>query len=232
MLTINSIAILIDGGFFLKRYNTILNKNKIHTPREVARNLCKFAMRHVKSHNYLYRIFYYDCMPFDKKIHNPLTKRVMDFKKTPQYKFRIELFEELKKIRKMALRLGVIKDSGNWSLRNGMMKDFLEGRIRAEDIGVNDVFYDLRQKGIDMKIGVDIASLALKKFVNQIVLISGDADFVPASKLARREGVDFILDPMWNPIDDSLFEHIDGLKSSCPRPFHIQGKLRSKKILN
>ncbi len=69
-----------------------------------------------------------------------------------------------------------------------------------------------------MKIGVDIASLALKRFVKQIVLISGDADFVPASKLARREGIDFILDPMWNKIDDALFEHIDGLRSTCPKP--------------
>jgi uncharacterized LabA/DUF88 family protein len=82
-----------------------------------------------------------------------------------------------------------------------------------------------------MKIGVDIASLALKKLVNQIVLISGDADFVPASKLARREGIDFVLDPMWNPIDDSLFEHIDGLRSGCPKPPYFHGKHRSKKIL-
>lgn len=65
-----------------------------------------------------------------------------------------------------------------------------------------------------MKIGVDIASLALKRFVDKIVLISGDSDFVPAAKLARREGIDFVLDPMGANIDKSLFEHIDGLKSS------------------
>ena len=32
-------------------------------------------------------------------------------------------------------------------------------------------------------------------------------------KMARREGVDFILDPMWADIRPSLFEHIDGLSS-------------------
>ena len=69
-----------------------------------------------------------------------------------------------------------------------------------------------------MKIGLDIASLAYKNYVDKIILISGDGDFVPAAKLARREGVDFVLDPMWNNIDDSLFEHIDGLKSTSPRP--------------
>ena len=33
-------------------------------------------------------------------------------------------------------------------------------------------------------------------------------------ELARREGIDFILDPMWATIKDNLFEHIDGLRSN------------------
>ena len=60
--------------------------------------------------------------------------------------------------------------------------------------------------------------MALKKQVEQIILISGDSDFVPASKLARREGIDFMLDPMWNPIKPHLFEHIDGLVSKIKKP--------------
>ena len=68
-----------------------------------------------------------------------------------------------------------------------------------------------------MKIGVDIASLALKRFVDRIVLISGDSDFVPAAKLARREGIDFILDPMGAEVEPTLFEHIDGLDSSVKK---------------
>jgi hypothetical protein len=45
----------------------------------------------------------------------------------------------------------------------------------------------------------------------RIVLITGDSDFVPAAKLARREGLDVVLDPLWNHIAHSLHEHIDGL---------------------
>jgi uncharacterized LabA/DUF88 family protein len=71
---------------------------------------------------------------------------------------------------------------------------------------------------VDMRIGLDIASLAYKRQINQLVLISGDSDFVPAAKLARREGIDFILDPMWATIRPDLHEHIDGLKSVCPKP--------------
>lgn len=69
------------------------------------------------------------------------------------------------------------------------------------------------QKGVDMKIGLDIASMAYKQQVDQIVLISGDSDFVSAAKLARREGIDFVLDPMGANIKPDLFEHIDGLRS-------------------
>ena len=47
---------------------------------------------------------------------------------------------------------------------------------------------------------MDIASLSYKHQVDQIVLIAGDSDFVPAAKLARREGLDFVLDPLVNDL--------------------------------
>ena len=121
--------------------------------------------------------------------------------------------EFLKQKRKVALRLGYLKDSGHRLIRPSKVKELLSKNIVIDDLSEDDVYYDLRQKSIDMKIGVDIASLSLKNFVDRIVLISGDADFVPAAKLARREGIDFILDPMMAHVDNSLFEHIDGMKS-------------------
>lgn len=58
----------------------------------------------------------------------------------------------------------------------------------------------------------------LQKQVEQIILISGDSDFVSAAKLARREGIDFILDPLGAPIKPDLFEHIDGLRT-CDKAY-------------
>lgn len=213
-----SIAILIDGGFFLKRYFKLYKNPKNHTPAEVAKNLYTLAHRHVGDDNYLYRIFYYDSVPFDKRLHNPISGKVIDFAKSDQAKFRNEFFEELKKKRKVALRLGYLRESKNWLIRPRLTKELFKKNIAVDDLKEEDVFYELRQKGIDIKIGVDIASMAIKRLVDKIVLFSGDSDFVPAAKLARREGIDFILDPMWNPIDANLFEHIDGLKSTCPKP--------------
>ena len=78
-----------------------------------------------------------------------------------------------------------------------------------------------------MRIGVDISSLAFKRQVNQIVLISGDSDFVPAAKQARREGIDFILDPMGASIKDDLFEHIDGIRSNVSKMFKNKNEQRT-----
>lgn len=69
-----------------------------------------------------------------------------------------------------------------------------------------------------MRIGLDIASMAFKHQVDQIILVAGDSDFVPAAKLARREGIDFILDPLWATIRPDLHEHVDGLHTVVPRP--------------
>lgn len=105
-----------------------------------------------------------------------------------------------------------------YNLRYDTTKKILSGSKDLSSLTESDFELSIEQKGVDMKIGVDIASLAYKKQVDKIILISGDSDFVPASKLARREGIDFVLDPMWSPIKPDLFEHIDGLKSCLPRP--------------
>ena len=168
--------------------------------------------------DYLYRIFYYDCHPLLKKAHNPVNNKSVDFSQSEQAKFRIEFFEELKKKRKVALRLGYLKSTNNWVISPQKTKDLLKGSIAVSELTPEDVSYEIQQKSVDMKIGLDIASLAYKTLADKIILISGDGDFVPAAKLARREGIDFVLDPMWNPIPKSLFEHIDGLKSTSPNP--------------
>mgnify|MGYP001630003240 CR=1 FL=1 len=210
------VAILIDGGFFIKRFNAQYNKDKKKKGEEVAEMLYTMAMKHVGGKNTLYRIFYYDCYPLDKKSHNPITKRSIDFSRSDEYVFKMDLINALKKKRKVALRMGTLKDNHNWMIRPNTVKELLNGKKEIKDLQEGDVYLDVKQKGIDMKIGTDIASLALKGFVDTIVLFSGDSDFVPAAKLARREGIDFILDPMGANVEPQLFEHIDGMQSATP----------------
>ena len=87
-------------------------------------------------------------------------------------------------------------------------------QLTINDLSDNDFHFELRQKGVDMRIGIDIATLALKKQVDTIVLFSGDGDFIPAAKLARIEGVRFILDIMGQKVSNNLLEHVDIITSS------------------
>lgn len=213
-------AFLIDGGFFIKRYPITYGHN--HSPKDVAKNLFTMCLQHLgekESRNSLYRIFFYDCPPLSKKAHNPISKNAIDFSKTATYSFRTQLHQELVKLRKVALRLGRLATHSNgWVINSEPTKELLSGNKKLSDLTERDIRYDTKQKGVDMRLGLDIASLSFKKLVKQIILVTGDADFVPAAKFARREGIDIILDPMWQRIGDDLFEHIDGLQSKCPKP--------------
>ena len=216
-------AILIDGGFFIKRYKYINGFEKSDSPQSVAKNIVSYCFKHIsRINNYrgryglslteLYRVFYYDAKPFEGDSQNPISGKSFSFKKTELFKFRNELFLELKKQRKVALRLGFLKNSSKqWNIKSTHTKPLLNGDINITDLTVDDLEYPLNQKAVDMKVGLDIATIAFKEQVSQIILIAGDSDFVPAAKFARREGIDFILDPMMNNIDSSLHEHIDGL---------------------
>lgn len=210
-------AILIDGSFFLKRYRKIYGHQG--SPYAVACDLYEMCKKHLsRDKAELYRIFFYDCHPLAKKIHHPITQQCIDLSKSELFLFRTEFHQELKKLRKVALRMGRLTEHSGWIVKPHKMKRFLNSETNVKILKEEDLIYDVRQKGVDIKIGLDIASLAYKKLVNQIILISGDSDFVPAAKLARREGIDFILDPMWSPIHPDLHEHIDGLRSACNKP--------------
>lgn len=207
-------AILIDGAFYRKRSKVLWGAK---TPEERAKELNDYCYKHLKDNyenRYLYRVFYYDCPPSDKNIFDPITQKTERLSQTEEYAWMTSFLEELKRHRKFALRLGKVNDSQiSYSLKSEPTKKLLSGRLKIEDITKRDLELNIEQKGVDMRIGVDISSLAFKKQVNQIILISGDSDFVPAAKQARREGIDFILDPMHAPIKDDLFEHIDGIRT-------------------
>lgn len=210
------IAILVDGGFYRKRARYLWGEK---TAEDRAKELNAYCKTHISNSSkdeqpYLYRIFYYDCAPIGRRsVYHPLNKRNVDLDKSDTYKWTNEFLEQLKRRRKFALRLGTMSDQVNYNLKPSVTKDLCSGKRTLDSLEESDFVFNAQQKGVDMKIGVDIASLAYKKLVDQIILIAGDSDFVPAAKLARREGIDFVLDPMGSDIRPDLFEHIDGLKS-------------------
>ena len=209
------VAILIDGGFYRK---VAAHNWGIKTGERRAEELKAYCMAHARNKD-LYRIFYYDCPPLEKQVYHPLLKRTINLSKSDTYQWTTSFLETMKTYRKFALRLGVISEfSAKYTLDTNAVKQLCNGSISVDDLTESNFIFCAEQKGVDMRIGLDIASLAYKKLVDQIILISGDSDFVPAAKLARREGIDFILDPMWQTIRPDLLEHIDGLQSQWKKP--------------
>lgn len=222
------VAILIDGSYFLKRLPAVRRKIDVSDPEVVCRAIKRLISNHLAQRNkivgaphargLLYRSFFYDAQPFSGFAHSPIAKKPIRYDQTPSFKFRTALFEGLRKTPNMALRLGTVRKERGWILREEPQKGLLKGQIAVADLTDEDFDAGLRQKTVDIRIGVDIASLALKDQVDTIILVTGDSDFVPAAKLARREGVKIILDPLWRSVAPELFEHIDGLTSGFPKP--------------
>lgn len=215
-------AVLVDAAFFLKRAHAIFGEL---TPDGAAARLQGMAHQHLVDGDgssavaRLYRIYVYDAPPAVWRGHLPISRKGLDLGKSPTAKWRSAFHDELRGLRKVALRFGEIPTNDvQWKLPPAVFKELLNGRRAWASLTDADFALDLRQKGVDMRLGLDIASLAYKRQVNQIVLVAGDADFVPAAKLARREGIDVILDPMWATIRPQLFEHIDGLRNVAPKP--------------
>lgn len=258
MTRIRRIAVLIDGGFFVKRLRHWPNID--HTdPHGVATAARWMSRRHVHRltglgrtarHglwlDHVYRLFFYDAHPYEGQPHHPLKNRQINFAATPEAAFRRALFDRIRRQRKFALRLGTLNKTGDWGPYNRHMKGLLKLWHHADyldqvlddpanadpertaaarkalavwrDLGADDIELPIRQKGVDMRIGLDITTMTLKGQVDTIILVTGDSDFIPAAKIARREGVEFILDPMWQSVSDDLREHVDGITSGLDRP--------------
>lgn len=212
------VAILVDGGFYQRRAKHLWGEK---SGEDRARELVDYCHRHLRhqvnhetQYDDLYRIFYYDCPPAECNVYHPLLKRDVSLKKTTLFTYMTAFHESMRHQRKVALRMGKLSANDlNYSLTTQAQKKLLRGALQVEDLQESDFTLSIGQKGVDMRIGLDIASMAYKKQVTRMILISGDSDFVPAAKLARREGIDFILDPMDARISADLSEHIDGIRT-------------------
>jgi uncharacterized LabA/DUF88 family protein len=224
-------AILVDGAFFLRRLRYSFPTVDRSDPSAVAAalrwqvfwhlalrigptavNQLVADQRLLAEWEQFYRIFFYDCRPLTKRMHTPIVHRSVDFSKTSEAVFRLNLHQEILKLRKVALRLGRLNDTSKWRLSESATQRLTDNPTSFVPTD-SDFEIDTKQKGVDMRLGLDVASLAFKRQVDQIVLVAADADFVPAVKLARREGIDVVLDRMGDrSAARDLLEHVDGIR--------------------
>ena len=140
----------------------------------------------------------------------------------PNHQNAVKLQDDLKTSPNVAMRMGDALVRG-WVVGEKAVRDFERNGARA--ITADDLIPNINQKGVDLRIGLDIARLSLGGLAHSIVVVTGDADLTPAFKFARREGVRVYLDHMghWG-IRDELKLHADVLVSAEPEAKPRRGR--------
>jgi uncharacterized LabA/DUF88 family protein len=192
------IAVLLDGGHVPVWAN---KANKTFDPVYIEKIAHACAVPTLEE---IHRIMYYDCAPFTGTVQLPVSGGRRNFSGNDQW------LKELSRKDLFAVRLGNLKFRG-----------FVLKNIPYNPAGpLQDTDFDpkFEQKGVDMRIGIDMANISLNRSVDLIALATNDTDCIPAMKYARRCGlqVALIVFPGYTPTPE-LLSHSD-FHRSIPWP--------------
>lgn len=126
----------------------------------------------------LLRVLYYDCAPYQGSVKLPVSGDSFQFKGSAEW------LKTLAAKPLFAVRYGTLKFRG-----------FIPKKIPIASSAASDEDFKPRfeQKGVDMRLGLDIATYATNRSVDRIILITGDTDCLPVMKLARTAGLQIAL---------------------------------------
>lgn len=205
-------AVLLDAGFLKYQLGTATNPMTSDSVTDLVDRVQRLpqlaGMR-------LHRVYFYDSKPLDDSLTNPLDGSVIDLGTTPSAARNKSLHAALTKAPFFSLRFGDLFHEG-WGLKKKILRRKRGATGAPINVGPTDIQPNIRQKGVDMRIGLDIASLTLKKHVQVIVLVTADSDFIPAMKFARREGAQLILVTLGHGLRDGMQEHADLVIDALP----------------
>jgi uncharacterized LabA/DUF88 family protein len=185
------VALLIDGGFLRACARAALieyNNNFIK----------RFSDGCVQPSEYLLRVYYYDAPLFKGKVQLPVSGGHFTFQSSDKW------LDDLAQLERFAVRRGTLGFRG-WKPKTIP----LAGGQSLTDGDFSPLF---EQKGVDMRIGLDIANFARTRAVERIILVSGDQDMIPAMKEARKAGLEVAAVQMPQPaktLHRGLHSHSD-----------------------
>jgi uncharacterized LabA/DUF88 family protein len=182
------VAVLIDGGHL----RVMVRKNKTkYNPSYIE----KVARACVERGESLLRILYYDCAPYEGTVKLPVSGIDHTFSGNDGW------LKNLAAKDYFAVRRGVLKFRGykpkKIPIASATLKD-------------EDFKPDFEQKGVDMRIGLDMATYSESKRVDRLILITADTDCIPAMKHCRKEGLQVVLVSLQNQhLPPELLWHAD-----------------------
>lgn len=182
------VALLIDGG-----YSRVILRNakKTYNPDYIE----KFAYACVIAHEELTRVLYYDCAPFSGTVKLPVSGEEKTFSDSGKW------MDELAAKDLFAVRRGILKFRG-----------FVPKRIPISPATLTDADFkpDFEQKGVDMRIGLDIATYSDRVAFDRFIVVTADTDCIPAFKHARKCGIQVVLIEMPKAhLAPELRHHVD-----------------------
>ncbi len=185
------VALLVDGGYL----RACAKKASLTYDNAF---IIAFSNRCILPDEYLLRIFYYDAPQYRGNAQLPVSGNQTTFQSSDTW------LTELGKAERFAVRRGTLGFRG-WKPKSIP----IAGGRPLSDSDFTPIF---EQKGVDMRIGLDIATFSHSQAVDRIVLLSGDQDMVPAMKEARKAGLEVVtiqLPPPTKTLHDLIQEHSD-----------------------
>ena len=185
------VALLIDGGHLRE---VAKGAGHQYTPDYIE----AFPKKCIDKNEELLRVLYYDAPLYRGDQQRPVTGTNVKFKANDEW------LNDLASRNLFAVRRGHLAFRG-WKLRSVPTS----GKPLSDD----DFAPNFEQKGVDMRIGLDIATLSQERRIDRIILVSADADMIPAMKHARKVGVQIVAiqlpGPNAQPLNRRFLAHVD-----------------------
>jgi uncharacterized LabA/DUF88 family protein len=185
------IVVMLDGGHLRVHPRSA---GKTYDPDYIEKigHACALANENI------HRIMYYDCAPFSGKATLPVSGQTTTFSGSDAW-LKILSYKDL-----FSVRLGVLKFRG-YVINNNKIP-YTPGQPLTD----NDFHPEFEQKGVDMRIGIDMANVSANRSVELIALATNDTDCIAAMKHARRSGlqVALVTVPGYQPVPE-LLAHSD-----------------------
>lgn len=178
MNSMKKVIILIDGNNFYHN----LKHMKIKPNNVDFKKLTDFIAKHFDLE--LQEIRYYNSMPTLRDGRN-------------LYFSHLRFIDDLKKIPKFSVHTRKLQVHSNKELLKEK-QDLIDSMDLCENCKpiVEQNIFDAvsnikkKEKGIDIMLGIDLVESAIENIADSFIVVSGDADFVPAMKLAKKKGKD------------------------------------------
>lgn len=184
-------ALLIDGGYLRAASAGVAQPYN-------AAFVDAFSRKCLDPTEYLLRAIYYDAPQYSGSAQLPVSGQWHRFRATDT------LLDDVSQLERFAVRRGNLGFRG-WKPRNIP----IPGAAPLTDADFKPIF---EQKGVDMRVGLDIAAFANLQSVERIILVTGDTDMIPAMKEARRAGLEVVLAQLpapTRPLHKNLVAHTD-----------------------